>query len=114
MNNSCVWNWRGYCHKEGMKCWILMAMALIGTGCSHAYIRESSNGQLTACCPAEKLFCSRGKLFDVAKEECGGPVRSIASETNTTGAAVERNLFNGQILGVHETHESCVTFKCGE
>lgn len=91
----------------------LVALAITLSGCSHAYVAQWDKEQVTACCPTEKVFCTEGKLLDLAKDRCGGDVSLLGGGSRGTGGlSVQRNMFNNSILGVSEKQETCEVFKC--
>jgi hypothetical protein len=81
--------------------------------CSHAYIAQESDGQITACCPTEKLACTDGNLRDLAAKECSGSLMKVGSGVRESGSvSVQRNLFNGDVMGVKNDKEMCSVYKC--
>lgn len=91
---------------------VLIGSTFIGA-CSHAYIAQESDGQITACCPTEKLACTDGNLRDLAAKECSGSLVKMGSGVRGTGGVtVQRNIFNGDVLGVKNDKEMCAAYKC--
>lgn len=94
---------------------IFLAFPIMLAGCSHAYVSQYDKDTVTTCCPTEKLFCTNSKLENLAKEQCGGSISLIGAGTRATGGvSLQRNLFNGAILGASEDQEKCELFKCGD
>lgn len=93
---------------------IFACFPFVFVGCSHAYIAQQDKGQITVCCPSQKIACSYGSLKEFAQKECPTNVEFIAGASHETGnVSVQRNLFNGQILGVSSDKEICSAYKCG-
>lgn len=79
------------------------------TGCSRAYVRQWGGGQVEACCPSGKIFCTREKLDELAKENCGGSATAIGGQKVNSGAAISDGLGG---LNIRNTSDNCVTYSC--
>lgn len=88
----------------------LIALALLAfCGCSHAYVRQFGNGQVTTCCPMKKLGCKQEKLDKLAVNQCHGPATPISGGTLDSGAQA---IYGRGFADVGVTRDSCVTYKC--
>jgi hypothetical protein len=96
-----------------MKILSTIATVFVLSGCSHAYVRQQDSDHVVACCPSKKIFCTASSLEDMAKDSCGGEVELMSSGTqNTNSYSVQRNFYNGEVLGVSQDTEKCSAFKC--
>lgn len=92
---------------------IILILAVILSGCSHAYIAREDSNEITACCPSQKIFCDQGALRGKAQKECSGMLKTEGLESRESGSvSIQRNIFNGSVMGVSADREICATFSC--
>ncbi|MGZ3694125.1 MAG: hypothetical protein ACXWQO_07980 [Bdellovibrionota bacterium] len=93
-----------------MKTLLLGITLLALSSCSHAYVRQWGNNQVTACCPHGNIVCNGDKLNELAQNQCGGQATAIGGGLVDSGAMVT-NGWGG--LQVRNSSDSCMTYSCG-